>query len=62
MNYNSFVASQLIAERQAALAGEAAHRSLVGQARAARRASAVSARWPARTRRLFSGRPAPAGA
>jgi len=62
MNYNSYFASQLVAERQAALAAETVHRALVKEARAARKASAAFAARPPRIRRLFSGRPVPAGA
>jgi len=58
---NYYLASQLVADRQAALAADVTRRARVWTARA-RKASAASAARPARTRRLFSGRPAPAGA
>jgi hypothetical protein len=46
MNY--YLASQLIADRQAALTADAAHRALLKDARAARGARAKSGAWPAR--------------
>jgi len=61
---NDYLASQLIADRQAALAADLVHRASVKKARAARRAGAASASAgrPARIRRLFFGRLAHAGA
>jgi hypothetical protein len=61
---NSYFASQLIADRQAAVAADVAHRAQLKEARAARRAvaAAASAGRPARTRRLLLGRLAHAGA
>ena len=59
MNY--YLASQLVADRQAAVAAGVARRAQLKDARAAREARAVSAGL-ARTRRLFVGRPAHAGA
>jgi hypothetical protein len=58
MNY--YLASQLIADRQAALTADAAHRALLKDARAARGARAKSGAWSARIRRLPFLRPAPA--
>jgi hypothetical protein len=61
MNY--YLTSQLVADRQAALVADVAHRAAVKTARAARRGSAASVDRPARVRRLFSAaRPAHAGA
>ena len=63
---NSYFASQLVADRQAALAADLTHRAQLKEARAARRASAAaasaSAGRPARARWLLFGRPAPASA
>jgi hypothetical protein len=50
MNY--YLASQMVADRQAALAADVTHRAQLKEARAARRASAASAARPARARRL----------
>lgn len=47
---NPYLASQLITQRQADLFADAAHRALVKEARAARKASAASAAPPVRTR------------
>jgi hypothetical protein len=58
MNY--YLASQLVADRKAALASDLAHRALLKDARAARKACAVGR--PARTRLVFFGRLAHAGA
>jgi hypothetical protein len=60
MNY--YVTSQLVADRGAARQAECARRALVREARAARRAAAVPAVRPGRTRRLFLGRLTPAAA
>ena len=60
MNY--YLASQLVADRQAAVAAGLTRRAQLRDARAARKARAASAGRPARTRRLFVGRPAHAGA
>ena len=57
MNY--YLASQLVADRQAAVAAGLTHRAQVRDARAARKASTASAAAvvrPARTRRLVVGR------
>jgi hypothetical protein len=57
MNY--YLASQLTADRQAALTADLTHRAQVRDARAARKASTASAAAavrPARTRRLVVGR------
>jgi hypothetical protein len=51
-----YLARQIVADRQAALAADLTHRALVKDALAARRASAASAARPARIRRLFAGR------
>jgi hypothetical protein len=59
MNY--YVTSQLVAERQAALAADVTRRAQLKDARAARAASAAADR-PARTRRLVFARPAHANA
>ncbi len=64
---NHYLASQLIAQRQAALAADLTHRARVRDARAARTAGAATQDRPARTRRLSirrlsTGRPAHAGA
>jgi hypothetical protein len=59
MNY--YLTSQLVADRQAALAADLTHRAQLKEARAARRATASSAKRPARSRRLFVGRLARAG-
>ncbi len=58
MNY--YLTSQLVADRKAALASDLTHRALLKEARAARKASAAAR--PARTRMLFFGRLAHAGA
>ena len=58
---NSYLVSQLVADRQAALAADLTHRVLLKDARAARKARAASAGL-ARTRRLFVGRLAHASA
>jgi hypothetical protein len=60
MNY--YLASQLVADRQAAVAAGITRRAQLRDARAARKARAASAGRPARTRWLFVGRPAHAGA
>jgi hypothetical protein len=60
MNY--YLTSQLVAERQAALVADVAHRAQLKSARAARRATAVTERPARRTRRLSFGRPAHAAA
>jgi hypothetical protein len=60
MNY--YLTSQLVAERQAALVADVAHRAQLKTARAARKASAAVTDRPARARRLSFGRPAHAGA
>jgi hypothetical protein len=60
MNY--YLASQLIADRDAALTADLANRTQVREARAARKARATSADRQTRTRRLFIRRPAPAAA
>jgi hypothetical protein len=62
MNY--YLTSQLVADRQAALAADLTHRAQLKEARAARRPSAASASAvrPARTRWLFLARLAHAGA
>jgi hypothetical protein len=54
MNY--YLTSQLVADRQAALAADLTHRAQVRGARAARKASVASVARPARTRRLVVGR------
>jgi hypothetical protein len=54
MNY--YLASQLTADRQAAVAADLTHRAQVRDARRANRTSAASAVRPARTRRLAVGR------
>jgi len=56
MNY--YLTSQLVAERQTALAADVAYRARLKDARAARKARLAAANRPARTRRLFLGRPA----
>jgi hypothetical protein len=53
---NYYLASQLVAERQAALAVDLAHRAQLKDARAARQAGVVTADRRSRTRRLFFGR------
>ena len=55
MNY--YIASQLIADRQAAITADLAHRTLLREARAARKAQAVSGGRPTRIRRLALRRP-----
>lgn len=60
MNY--YLTSQLVAERQAALAVDLARRAQVKDARAARQAGVASADRRSRTRRLFFGRLAHAAA
>jgi hypothetical protein len=60
MNY--YLVSQQVADRQAALVADVAHRAQVKAARAARKASAAAADRPVRTRRSFFARPAHAGA
>ena len=65
MNY--YLASQMVADRQAAVAADLEHRAQLKDVRAARRAGAGSAARVGRTRRLFVGRlvfgrTAPAGA
>jgi len=47
---NHYLASQLIAQRQADLFADVTHRASVKEARAARKASAVSAARPVRSR------------
>jgi hypothetical protein len=61
---NSYLASQMVADRQAAVAADLTRRAQVREARAARRAgaAAASAGRPARARRLLFGRLAHAGA
>jgi hypothetical protein len=59
---NHYLASQLIAQRQADLAADVTRRALVKEARAARKARAASAARPVRTRLLLIRRLAPAGA
>jgi hypothetical protein len=59
---NYYFASQLIAERQSALAANLTYRARLRDARAARRAHAASADRPARASWLFSGRRAHAAA
>ena len=54
MNY--YLTSQIIADRQAALVADVAHRAAVKTARAARRGSASSVDRPARARRRLSTR------
>jgi hypothetical protein len=58
MNY--YLTSQLVAERQAALVADVAHRAQLKTARAARKTSTIAAARPARIRRLFASRPATA--
>ena len=58
---NHHFASQLIADRQAALAADATRRAQVREALATRKAAASAGR-PGRIRRLSFGRPAPASA
>jgi hypothetical protein len=58
MNNNYYFASQLIADRQAAIAADLAHRTLLREARAARKATAASAGRPTLIRRLAFRRPA----
>jgi hypothetical protein len=55
---NYYIASQLIADRQAAIAADLAHRTLLREARAARKAQALYAGRPTRIRRLALRRPA----
>ncbi|WP_300605529.1 hypothetical protein [Trebonia sp.] len=59
---NDYLASELIAQRQAALAVGLTHRAQLKGARAARKARAAAQDRPTRTRRLPFGRPAHAGA
>jgi hypothetical protein len=59
---NHYLASQMVAERQAALAAEVTHRAQVKEARAARKARAVTQGRTTRIRRQFLRRPAPASA
>jgi hypothetical protein len=59
---NAYLASQLIAQRQSAVAADLTTRAQVKEARAARKARATSPVRPARIRRLPFGRPAPATA
>lgn len=54
---NHHIASQLIADRQAGITADLAHRTLLREARAARKAQAASAGRPARIRRLAFRRP-----
>jgi len=54
MNY--YLTSQLVADRQAAVAADLTHRAMVKEARAAHRAGAVSVARAGRTRRRFLGR------
>jgi hypothetical protein len=53
---NYYLTSQLVADRQIALAASVAHRAQLKDARAASKASAVAADRPVRIRRLFLGR------
>jgi hypothetical protein len=55
---NIHLASQLIADRQTALTADLANRTLVREARAARKAKAASAGRPVRIPQLFIRRPA----
>ena len=57
-----YLTSQLVSDRQTALAAGCRQRAQVKQARAARKASAVTSVRPTRIRRLLLGRPAPAAA
>jgi hypothetical protein len=59
---NHYLASQMVAERQAALAAEVTHRAQLKEARAARQASAPTVGRPARTRWQFLRRLSHAGA
>jgi hypothetical protein len=52
---NYYVTSQLVAQHQAALVADVAHRAQVKDARAARKATATAAHRPARTRPMFFG-------
>jgi hypothetical protein len=55
---HDYIASQLIAERQRALAASLKHRAQLKEARAGRRASAAPAQRPARSRWVFFHRSA----
>jgi hypothetical protein len=57
---NYYLTSQLVAQHQAALVADAAHRAQVKTARAARQTSTIATARPARIRRLFASRPATA--
>jgi hypothetical protein len=57
-----YLASQMVADRQAAVAADVAHRALLREARAARKPRAVPAVRVGWARRLFLGRLAPATA
>jgi hypothetical protein len=59
---NHYLASQLVAERQSALAADLTRRAQVKAARDARKASAATPVRQPRTRRLSFRRPAPATA
>jgi hypothetical protein len=59
---NYYLVSQLVAERQAALAADVSHRTQLKDARAARDASTASLVRPARTNWLFFARLAHTGA
>ena len=54
---NHHIASQLIADRQAAITADLAHRTLLREARAARKAQAASVARPTRILRLSFRRP-----
>ena len=58
---NDYLASQLIADRQAAVAADLAHRAQLKDARATHKTSAASAHRQARVRRVIFGRLAQAG-
>jgi hypothetical protein len=59
---NHYLASQLVAQRQAGLAADVTRRAAVKEARAARKAAAASPARPVRARLRIIRRLVPAGA